>query len=250
MKKMVPRAAAGIWFAMTVLIVSAAATGTVGAQTGTADNCKKLGDEGCPYPSRVPSNSGNVRSGNAQSGNNAAAAQLLMQSTLQALTQLQEDSARHDEELQREQERIKRDRAIEQQGIAQQQREQQDQMQQRALQIEADERTRDGSSKGNPWGSGGAGSAAGDAPGASGAQSGPLDPAADYTGQSCSYFTCNAVRANGGGTNFHQNGAFIIYGKVAYQCDAGHWIKRGPASAWLPASENRKAENAERGCIN
>lgn len=250
MKEMISIAASGIWFTMTALIVSLAATGTVGAQGSRGIDNNNCTGEGRVCPQGVPLNSGNASSRNAQSGNNAAAAQVLMQSTLQAFTQLQEDSDRREEERQREQERIQREQASEQQRIARQQREQQEQMQQRALQIEADDRARYGSSKDNPWGGGGAGSAAGDVPGASGAQSGPLDPAADYTGQSCRYFTCNAVRGDGGGINYHANGAFIIYGKVAYRCDAGHWSKRGPASVWLPAAENSKAENAERGCNN
>ena len=77
-----------------------------------------------------------------------------------------------------------------------------------------------------------------------------LNPEADHSGTSCRYFTCNAVRKDGAGTNFHSNGAFVIYGESAYECRSGHWFRKGPATAWLPQAKHLRAEVLEAGCIN
>ncbi len=77
-----------------------------------------------------------------------------------------------------------------------------------------------------------------------------LDPEADYSGTSCRYFTCNAVRKDQSGLNYYADGSFVIYGERAYECHNRRWHLKGPAGAWLPQAKNRRAEVLEAGCTN
>jgi hypothetical protein len=70
----------------------------------------------------------------------------------------------------------------------------------------------------------------------------PKDPDADYTGQSCSYFTRPSDSAH---HNFYHEGSWVAYGSYMYRCQDGHWAKAGPRTAWPKNGEANDATQIE-----
>lgn len=86
----------------------------------------------------------------------------------------------------------------------------------------------------------------------------PLDPAGNYEGSSCKFFTKPFIRAGGGGTNSYAIGAHVCYGTRFYRCDAtgstvggvdvGKWKGVGPCAAFKDGTSSKfKAEVLEGG---
>lgn len=227
------------------------------AQTGgtRGDDCST---DARLCPTTSSSSSSSSRPSSSSSGSNTAAAGALLQGAIGIMSQWVEDEERRDEERRREDERLRLEAEAHRQRSQMLQQQQAMAAAARAGQLAAENRAPDGSSKDNPWGEGSTGGGSGAGSSGDGDKDGEgggaaekfvaLSPDQDHSGKSCSYFTCASVRADGGGIRSYGNGAFVIYGKHAYTCEAGRWEKKGPASVWLPSAQKSLAENQERGC--
>ncbi len=69
----------------------------------------------------------------------------------------------------------------------------------------------------------------------------PLDPAKDYSGQSCSYFT-KPAREGDHRLNYYADNSFVCYGAKMYKCVARRWESKGPCAAY----QDSKSLNAEK----
>lgn len=55
------------------------------------------------------------------------------------------------------------------------------------------------------------------------------DPAIDYTGRACTYFTRSGDDAH---VNAYADGSWVAYGDRMYECSNRHWVSRGPKKAF------------------
>lgn len=76
----------------------------------------------------------------------------------------------------------------------------------------------------------------------------PLDPARDYSGQSCSYFT-KPAREGDHRLNYYADNSFVCYGTKMYKCVARRWESKGPCSAYQD-SKSLNAEKLESSDVN
>lgn len=71
----------------------------------------------------------------------------------------------------------------------------------------------------------------------------PKDPALDYTGQACEYFTRPPLGQST--LPVHPEGRWVAYGERMYQCVNQRWRLAGPVAAYADG-EQRQAELLER----
>jgi hypothetical protein len=70
----------------------------------------------------------------------------------------------------------------------------------------------------------------------------PLDPAKNYEGQGCRFFTHPPDEAH---ANTYADGASVVYGERVYQCEYGRWKVLYPASV-LSDKDRRDRDAATR----